>query len=47
VIGTVRSLQQKFAQLSGADDAVTVDQSGQTVGAPAAHLCIPVPGKDC
>ncbi|MFF0501915.1 MlaD family protein [Nocardia aobensis] len=47
VIGTMQSLQQKFAQLSGADDAVTVDQSGQTVGAPAARLCIPVPGKDC
>ncbi|WP_227983978.1 MCE family protein [Nocardia spumae] len=47
VIGSVRSLQSKFAQLSGTDGAVTVDHSGQTVSAPAARLCIPVPGKDC
>ncbi len=47
VIGSAQSLRSKFAQLSGTDGEVTVDQSGQTVTAPAARLCIPVPGKDC
>ncbi|NKY89065.1 MlaD family protein [Nocardia veterana] len=48
VIGTVQSLQAKFAQLGGTDAPVTVDASGQTVTVPpTTRVCIPVPGKDC
>ncbi|MBF6171771.1 MCE family protein [Nocardia blacklockiae] len=55
VLGSVQSLQQKFAELSG---GVTVDHSDQVITPPAGvdplavtppapRVCVPVPGKDC
>ncbi|MBB5915014.1 phospholipid/cholesterol/gamma-HCH transport system substrate-binding protein [Nocardia transvalensis] len=47
VLASVQSLQEKLSALT--DAGVTIDQSGQTVTAPAnqPRLCVPLPGKDC
>ncbi len=50
VIGSVQDMQQKLSALAGPDGGVTIDQSGQTITAPAgalARVCVPLPGRDC
>ncbi|MFI7004262.1 MlaD family protein [Nocardia sp. NPDC050175] len=50
VIGSVQDMQQKVSALAIPDGGVTVDQSGQTITAPAdaiTRVCVPLPGKDC
>ncbi|PXX61513.1 phospholipid/cholesterol/gamma-HCH transport system substrate-binding protein [Nocardia tenerifensis] len=50
VVGSVRDLQQKLSAMAIPDGGVTIDQSGQTITAPAdalARVCVPLPGRDC
>ncbi|KIA66607.1 MlaD family protein [Nocardia vulneris] len=50
VVGSVQDMQQKVSALAIPEDGLRVDQSGQTITAPAdalARVCVPVPGKDC
>ncbi|WP_433662072.1 MlaD family protein [Nocardia sp. CA-128927] len=50
VVGSVQDMQQKLSKLVIPDGGVTVDQSGQTITAPAdaiARVCVPVPGRNC
>ncbi|WP_280399843.1 MCE family protein [Nocardia carnea] len=47
MIAAAQSLSTKLRDLTGPGGGVHVDQSGTTVTAPGAAVCIPLPGKVC
>ncbi|WP_194819620.1 MlaD family protein [Nocardia sp. XZ_19_385] len=46
MIASAHALTSKLRELSIPEDGIVIDQSGDTVPAPAG-LCVPLPGKEC